>query len=39
MGVNVVKVSRGTRPGVYPILVGMWVTLKNLLATLFGGRA
>jgi NADH-quinone oxidoreductase subunit I len=39
MAVNVVKVSRDTRPGVYPILIGMWVTLKNMLATLFAGRA
>jgi NADH-quinone oxidoreductase subunit I len=39
MAVNVIKVSRDTRPGIYPILVGMGITLKNMLATLFGGRA
>jgi NADH-quinone oxidoreductase subunit I len=39
MAVKVVKVSRDTRPGIYPILVGMGITLKNMLATLFGGRA
>jgi NADH-quinone oxidoreductase subunit I len=39
MAVNVVKVSREARAGIYPIFVGMWVTLKNLAATLFAGRA
>jgi NADH-quinone oxidoreductase subunit I len=39
MAVKVVKVSRDTRPGIYPILVGMGITLKNMLATLFAGRA
>jgi NADH-quinone oxidoreductase subunit I len=39
MAVRVVTVSRDTRPGIYPIAIGMWITLKNMLATLFGGRA
>ncbi|HVR71577.1 MAG TPA: NADH-quinone oxidoreductase subunit I [Vicinamibacteria bacterium] len=39
MAVKVVTVSRETRPGIYPIAVGLWITLKNMLATLFGGRA
>lgn len=39
MAVNVVKVSRDTRPGIYPIAIGMWITLKNMLGTLFAGKA
>jgi NADH-quinone oxidoreductase subunit I len=39
MAVRVVTVSRDTRPGIYPILIGMWITLRNLLATLFAGQA
>jgi NADH-quinone oxidoreductase subunit I len=35
MAARVVTVNRDTRPGVGPILLGMWVTLKNLLRTLF----
>jgi len=35
--VNVVTVNRDTRPGVYPILVGMWITFKNMWKALFGG--
>ena len=36
MAARVVTVNRNTRPGVGPILLGHWITLKNLFATLFG---
>ena len=39
MSARVVTVNRQTRPGIYPILIGMWITLRNMLATLLGGRA
>jgi NADH-quinone oxidoreductase subunit I len=39
MAAKVVTVSRETRPGIYPILLGMSITLKNLLATVFAGKA
>jgi len=39
MAARVVTVDRNTHPGVGPILLGMWITLKNLLATLFLGQA
>ena len=39
MATRVVTVDRNTRPGVGPIFLGMWITLKNLVATLFGGQA
>ena len=32
---RVITVDRDTRPGVLPVLLGHWVTLKNLLRTLF----
>jgi NADH-quinone oxidoreductase subunit I len=35
MAARVVTVDRNTRPGVLPILDGMWTTLKNLGRTLF----
>jgi NADH-quinone oxidoreductase subunit I len=35
MATRVITVNRDTRPGVYPILLGMWVTFKNMLRTLF----
>jgi NADH-quinone oxidoreductase subunit I len=35
MAARVVTVNRKTRPGVYPILLGMWVTLMNMIRTLF----
>jgi NADH-quinone oxidoreductase subunit I len=35
---RVVTVDRDTRPGVTPILLGMWITLRNMLQTLFGGK-
>ena len=36
MAGRVVTVDRNTKPGVGPILLGHWITLKNLFATLFG---
>jgi NADH-quinone oxidoreductase subunit I len=36
MAAKVVTVNRNTRPGVGPILLGHWITLKNLFSTLFG---
>ena len=35
MAVNVVTVNRDTKPGVGPILWGMWLTLENMLRVLF----
>ena len=35
MSARVVTVDRNTRPGVGPIFVGMWVTLKAFVRTLF----
>jgi NADH-quinone oxidoreductase subunit I len=32
---RVVTVDRSARPGVGPILLGMWITLKNMLRTVF----
>ncbi len=39
MGARVVTVDRNTRPGIYPILIGMRITLTNLFKTLFLRRA
>lgn len=39
MSVRVVTVDRNTKPGVYPILLGLGLTFKNMLQTMFGGRA
>jgi NADH-quinone oxidoreductase subunit I len=39
MATRVVTVDRNQRPGVYPILLGMWITLSNMLRTLFRGQA
>jgi NADH-quinone oxidoreductase subunit I len=36
MAAKVVTVNRNTKPGVGPILLGHWLTLKNLFSTLFG---
>jgi NADH-quinone oxidoreductase subunit I len=38
MATRVVAVERNVRASPLPILVGMWVTLKNMATTLFGGR-
>jgi NADH-quinone oxidoreductase subunit I len=35
MATRVVSVDRNTRPGIYPILVGLRTTLANLLRTVF----
>ena len=39
MAARTVTVNRDTRPGVVPILFGMWITLRNLIQTWFMGRA
>jgi NADH-quinone oxidoreductase subunit I len=39
MTARVVTVNRDTKPGFTPILVGMGITLKNMLRTLFGRAA
>ncbi|PYQ17437.1 MAG: NADH-quinone oxidoreductase subunit I [Acidobacteria bacterium] len=39
MAARVVTVNRDTKPGVYPILVGMGITLKNMVKTMFGRSA
>jgi len=39
LAVNVVTVKRDTKPGVGPILLGMWLTLKNLIRTVFQRQA
>ncbi len=35
MATRVITVDRDTRPGVGPVLLGMWITFKNLVRTLF----
>ena len=37
MATKVVTVNRDTKPGFYPLLVGMSLTLKNMFKALFGG--
>ena len=39
MAARVVTVDRNLEPGVGPILLGLWVTLSNLLRTLFRRQA
>jgi NADH-quinone oxidoreductase subunit I len=39
MAARVVTVNRNTRPGIFPILLGMWLTLKNMWQTLFQGQS
>jgi NADH-quinone oxidoreductase subunit I len=39
MATRVVTVNRDTRPGIYPIAIGMAITLKNMVKTLFGRAA
>jgi len=39
MATKVITVDRNTRPGVYPILLGMALTLKNLIDTVFRRKA
>jgi NADH-quinone oxidoreductase chain I len=33
---NVITVNRDTKPGIYPILIGMAVSFKNMWKTMFG---
>ena len=39
MAARVITVNRDTRPGIYPIAIGMAITLKNMVKTLFGRSA
>jgi NADH-quinone oxidoreductase subunit I len=39
MATRVVTVNRDTRPGIFPIAIGMGITLKNMIKTLFGRAA
>jgi NADH-quinone oxidoreductase chain I len=36
MAARVITVNRDTKPGIYPVLVGMAITLKNMIGTMFG---
>jgi NADH-quinone oxidoreductase subunit I len=38
MAARVVTVNRDTHPGMWPIVLGMWITLQNLVRTLFFGQ-
>lgn len=39
MASHVITVNRDTKPSYLPIIWGMWLTLRNMLETLFKGRA
>ena len=39
MAVRVVTVNRDTKPGIYPVLIGMAITFKNMFKTMFGHGA
>ena len=39
MAAKTVTVNRDTRPGVVPILFGMWITFRNMLQSWFMGQA
>ena len=39
MAARIVIVDRNQKPGVWPILLGHWITLTNLVNTLFKGQA
>jgi NADH-quinone oxidoreductase subunit I len=39
MATRIVTVDRNLKPGVGPILLGLWVTLRNLLLTVFQRQA
>ena len=39
MASKVITVNRDTRPGIFPIAIGMGITLKNMVKTLFGRAA
>src|SRR6185503_15124264 len=36
MAARVITVNRDTKPGIYPVLVGMAITFKNMIGTMFG---
>jgi NADH-quinone oxidoreductase subunit I len=36
MAAKVVTVNRNTKPGIGPILLGHWITLRNVFTTVFG---
>jgi len=36
MATRVITVNRDTRPGIYPIVIGMAITFKNMIKTMFG---
>jgi NADH-quinone oxidoreductase subunit I len=37
MATRTITVNRHTKPGIGPILLGHWITLKNLFVSIFGG--
>ena len=39
MAAKTVTVNRDTRPGVVPILFGMWITFRNMIQSWFMGQA
>ena len=39
MAARVVTVNRDTKPGIYPVLIGMAITFKNMFKTMFGHGA
>ena len=39
MATRVVTVNRDTKPGIYPVLIGMAITFKNMFKTMFGHGA
>ena len=39
MAARVVTVDRDTKPGIYPVLIGMAITFKNMFKTMFGHGA
>jgi NADH-quinone oxidoreductase subunit I len=36
MATRVITVNRDTRPGIFPIVIGMAITFKNMIKTMFG---
>jgi len=39
MATRVVTMNRDTKPGLYPVFIGMGITFKNMVATMFGRAA
>ena len=39
MAARVITVNRDTRPGIFPIVLGMAITFKNMVKTMFGRSA